>query len=135
MRLASTYKVYMKFLTTALALLVAACGNPGGVTDEEYKQYKTLGSPKILYSCTTTTEWIITDKGQEELQACDSLKGLFATERCQRELLSKPPVDDTIVSYIAGRDFRNTYNSLLTEVKNRCEGYKKGRFEILESEQ
>lgn len=43
----------MKHLLSYLSVLsLAACGNPGGISDSEYANYKELAAPKILYSCT-----------------------------------------------------------------------------------
>ena len=42
-----------KTLPTIVSSLLLGCGNPEGISDEFYNEYKELGKPKILYSCTT----------------------------------------------------------------------------------
>ena len=42
--------------TLCIITNLAGCGNPGGVSDEFYAKYKQLGRPKLLCSCTTTSD-------------------------------------------------------------------------------
>lgn len=120
------------FLGIALVLLLTACTdpiNPGGLTDKEYKDFKQLGSPKILYSCTNTKEilWVV---------AC-AQGGGKSHDECFHEadksgrLAQKVKQVDVEVNYSAGIGLGVTYNKLLTEAKRKCDG----EFKILESKE
>ena len=112
----------------ALALL--GCGNPGDISDAEYKEYKELGSPKILHSCnygkpqydTKMFASCITDDlskvGQKEQLAC--------FERAKDA--AKPIIK---VGYAAGVGAAVTYNKLLADAKEKCPG----EFKVLDSKQ
>jgi hypothetical protein len=108
-----------------VALLLAACGNPGGISDSDYAKYKELGAPKILYSC---------HKGETlgfDLNAvveCFKLKDdpakLACAENAKRE---KQPIID--VGYAAGVGVAVTYNELFNDAKAGCDG----EFKVLDS--
>lgn len=110
----------------AAALLLSACGNPGGISDSDYAKYKELGAPKILYSC---------NKGEtlgfdlNALMECAKLKDDLAKElacvdKAKRE--KKPIID---VGYAAGVGVAVTYNKLLSDTKAGCDG----EFKVLDS--
>jgi hypothetical protein len=89
------------------ALLLAACDNPGGISDADYAKYKEYGAPKILYSCTTPgkLEYDPKEKGSK---------------------IGKP---ETSVGYTAGIGVGATYNKLLGDAKKECNG----EFKVLDS--
>lgn len=110
----------------AVALLLSACGNPGGISDSDYAKYKELGAPKILYSCHKgETLGVDLDAVVECFKFKDDLdKELACTEKAKREI--KPIID---VGYAAGVGVAVTYNKLLSDAKARC----KGEFKVLDS--
>lgn len=75
-----------------LPLVLSGCGNPGGISDADYKEYKELGAPKILYSCLEMP--------------------MFGTDK-------EPNVT---TSYVAGVGVNSTYNKILGDAKTRCNG-------------
>jgi hypothetical protein len=128
----SRYMLSKLFLAIALVLSLTACTdpiNPGGLTDKEYEDFKQLGSPKILYSCTNTKEilWVI---------ACAQSSGK-THEECFHEadksgrLAQKVKHVEVAVNYDFGVGPGVTYNKLLTEAKRECDG----EFKILESKE
>ena len=47
----NTKKLYTVACGIALSAALSACGNPGGISKEDYAKYQKLGAPKILYVC------------------------------------------------------------------------------------
>lgn len=113
------------------ALVLAGCGNPGDISDADYKAYQQLGAPKILYSCNEGQETLganpdilleclkITDNSPQGLE-----KQIACVKRAEREV--KPIIN---VGYAAGVGAAVTYNKLLADTKAKC----KGEFKVLES--
>ncbi len=106
-------------------LFLASCGNPGDISDEDYKKYKDLGAPKLLYSCTREYPWVL---------VC-ALEGGKTSEECIDEAVKTDRLTEQVthskVGYSAGIGMGATYNKLLTEAKEECEG----EFKILESKE
>ncbi len=116
----------------AAALLLSACGNPGGISDLDYAKYKELGAPKILYSCTRERSLDATAALQ-----CVEIKDMDKELACLEKTLSdaKKPIID--VGYAAGVGVAVTYNKLLADAKAVCDRdssrFSKGEFKVLES--
>ena len=106
---------------TACCLLISGCGNPGGISDEEYEKYRQLAAPKILYSCAK-----LNTKLSENFEKC--LENPSASY-CTQDLV-ETKVD---VGYQAGVGSSVTYNSLLRDVQASCIGEFK-RLKILASD-
>lgn len=106
-------------------LFLASCGNPGDISDEDYKKYKELGAPKILYSCTKEYPWIF---------LC-TLEGGKTTKKCIDEAVKSDRLSERVkhakVGYSAGIGMGATYNKLLAEAREECDG----EFKILESKE
>lgn len=111
----------------ALLFLLAACGNPGGISDSDYASYEELGAPKVLYSCTREGEMDFVAYLQECTTLADPREALACSARIERE--GKEPIVD--VGYSAGVGIGATYNSILQDAKADCDGV----FKILESDQ
>src|SRR5512137_591528 len=104
------------FLIVAAAVAIWALllrGNPGGISDARYAQFKGASSPKVLYSCTRTPA-----------------RKAFSTE--ERECLKTgrsncdAKIDDMVkagtkvnVDFVAG-DGVSTYDQLLREARQAC---------------
>lgn len=101
---------------------LAGCGNPGGVSDDFYAKFKQLAGPKILYSCTTTSD----SNAIKQSIECLSRE---ATGECSKSSLekAKTKVD---VGYVAGIGAMATYNKLLQDTQAECAG----TFEVIEAE-
>jgi len=108
-------------LLLGVAFLLTACGNPGGISDENYAKYKELGAPKILYSCNRGERVLINAKCRE---IEDNAKRLQCSEA---EAPEKQAVID--VGYTAGIGIGATYNKILSDAKGQCDG----EFKILDS--
>ncbi len=122
----------MKKLTLYIpVLLLTACGNPGDISDEDYSKYKELGAPKILYSCTISVDRRYTLSGLEEMKSCLEIKDLEKNMKCMEKFEEEDLITDVEVGYTAGIGLASTYNKLLTDAKDECNG----EFKILESEQ
>lgn len=111
-----------------IAVLVAtaalsSCGNPGGLSDAEYNEYKQLGAPKILYSCKSTSATYPI----ELMQHCIDKP---MTGECSKEAMEKAKTE-VKVSHIAGVGPLATYNRILKEAQKGCDG----EFQVLESKQ
>jgi hypothetical protein len=103
-------------------LMLVGCSNPGDISDAQYSEYKQLGAPKILYSCTTTSD---SNAIKQSIQCLDKTTG-----ECSNSALEKAKTRAN-VSYVAGVGALTTYNSLLQDAKKECSG----TFEVLESKQ
>ena len=114
------------FSIYAAAVLLTACGNPGGISDSDYAKYKELGAPKILYSC---NKGETLDFDLNAMMECPKLKNdpakeFACVEKAKRE--KKPIID---VGYAAGVGVAVTYNKLLSDTKAGCDG----KFKVLDS--
>ncbi len=114
----------MRFIAVIFATTVlSGCGNPGGISDAEYDEYKQLGAPKILYSCKSKSEAIPI----KLMQYCIDKP---MTGECSKESMEKAKTEAN-VSYVAGVGPLATYNKILQDSQKACEG----EFKILESKQ
>ena len=114
----------MKYLASLSSVfLLAACGNPGDISDSEYAKYKELGAPKILYSCAIGDPQIVRLQASANCMVQGDL-----SDSCVEKAMSnwKPDVN---VGYAAGIGVAVTYNKLLGDAKNSCNG----EFKILDS--
>lgn len=100
---------------------LAGCGNPGGISDIEYAEYKQLGAPKLLHSCTTTSD----SNAMKQLIQCISHR---SDDNCSESALEKAKTQ-VVVGYVAGVGALTTYNKLLGDAQEKCTG----KFEVLES--
>lgn len=112
-------------------LTLLGCGNPGDISDAEYKTYKELGSPKILYSCNygklAADPKIVRECIKNEDNSKEGIeKELACAKRAERE--AKPMIE---VGYAAGIGAGVTYNKLLADAKKGC----RGEFQVLDSKQ
>ncbi len=121
-----------KKLLISSIFLLSSCGNPGGISDEGYDEYKQLGPPKILYSCINTARMT---KPGECMQAI--LDNTPLPSKCK----SKETKEEAHISYVAGVGAMATYNKLLADSRTACESkvntsdFKSHRkFVVLESE-
>ncbi len=107
--------------------LLSACGNPGGISDADYAEYKQLGAPKILYSCskteeiTATADCLFYQKKSNPIEECMKLSN-------PEKLVKHTEIK---VGYAAGVGMNATYNKLLSDAKAGCEN----EFAVLESKQ
>jgi len=106
-------------------------GNPGGISDARYAQYKGASPPKVLYSCTRTptrkafiTEWrdcLKTGRSSCEARIDDMVKAGTKVN----------------VDFVAG-DRMSTYDQLLIEARRSCskayDSTEAVEFRILEAE-
>lgn len=107
--------------TLFVVVNLAGCGNPGGISDDDYAKFKQLGAPKLLYSCTTTSD---SNAIKQQIE-CLSYK---AEGECSKSSLekAKTKVD---VGYVAGIGAMTTYNELLQDAQEKCTG----KFDVLDS--
>jgi len=110
----------MKHVLSYLAVLsLAACGNPGGISDSEYAAFKELGAPKLLYSCATK---------DTDLEARASFQcGGDRKSSCYKDYIASN--SEGSVSSVAGVGAAVTYNKLLADAKAGCSG----NFKVLDS--
>ena len=115
----------MKNTEIAVVLFVianlAGCGNPGGISDTDYARFKQLSAPKLLYSCTTTSD------GNAMDQMIECLRN-GSRDKCSESALEEAKTK-TVVGYAAGVGAMTTYNKLLQDAEEQCAGV----FEILDS--
>ena len=115
----------MRNTEIAAALFVianlAGCGNPGGISDDDYAKFEQLGAPKLLYSCTTTSDSNAMDQRIECLRN-------RSNDNCSESAFEEARTK-TIVGYAAGIGAMTTYNELLQDAEEKCTGV----FEILVS--
>ena len=102
-----------------LAALVVACwaffirGNPGGISDAKYAEFKQLASPRILYACTRkpTSESLL----QEERECAQ-----IGRSGCEQEAYDKAEAGaETVVEFI-GNTGTSTYDQLLRDARHAC---------------
>lgn len=116
----------MKNLVTYVSLFtLTACGNPSGISDAEYAEYKELGAPKILYAC-IKVEWPKAEMMRS--MDCININDQRLKDACIKEVnTDEKPVAH--VGFTAGVGANVTYNKLLNDAKAGCDG----TFKILES--
>lgn len=113
-------------LAATLSIALTSCGNPGGISDKDYAEYKRLGAPKLLYSCNKGKSM----KSQiDELGKCMGLEDPSKQSRCMKDMDDKIE-DDVETAYVAGVGVAVTYNKILRDAESSC----KGVFKILESQ-
>jgi len=88
-------------------------GNPGGISDAKYAEFKQLAPPKLLYSCTRkpTSEALLRQArecAQSGRAGCD-----------QEAYESGESKNATVVEFIGGRG-TSTFNELLQDAKRNC---------------
>jgi hypothetical protein len=122
----TNWRKYMKLSVILLMLLTLnACGNPGGISDGEYKKYKELGAPKILYTCTRSETY-------DPVAAAECRNKYAGAETildCLKETAKRKIDPITDVSFSAGIGSEVTYNKLLTDAKKTCSG----EFKVIDS--
>lgn len=120
--------LYFAGITT---FLLASCGNPGGIPDEQYAKYKELGAPKILYLCSEAQSLI-----KKLSDACPGISAtptesdLACIKKAQKRYID-PNEKMPTVGYAAGIGSEATYNHILNKAKIECHG----DFKILEYKQ
>lgn len=97
----------------AIVIPLVGCGNPGGISDADYAEYKDLGAPKVLFSCTTPVN----------TSYCAAFQDAAKREECEKK---EPQVS---VGYKAGVGVAATYNKILQDSKEACQG----EFKVLDS--
>lgn len=104
-------------------------GNPGGISDAKYSEFKRLAPPKILYSCTRKpTRESLVRRQQECMQT--------GRAGCEENAYESGEMNsETDVEFVAGqRTF--TYNELLQDARKNCAATKSGmgggEFKVLE---
>ena len=102
------------FVAAAVAIWVLFLrGNPGGISDARYAQYKGASSPKVLYSCTMTPtrKSFITEEK-------DCLK--TGRSNCEAKINDLVKAGTKVnVDFVAG-DGMSTYDQLLMEARRSC---------------
>jgi hypothetical protein len=102
-----------------VVLMLTGCENPGGMSDENYAEYKELGAPKILYTCQQEEQLAV---NFEALKKCSEIKDDRSREMdCIKNASRtvKPPAG---VGYVAGLGPSQPYNKLLSDLKEECKG-------------
>lgn len=117
-------------------LLLAGCGNPGGVSDSTYAEFKELGAPKILFSCTRTP----TIDAQAVLNCMKNDLGPTKENACLDQAKSAANVPVIDVAFVAGVGPGATYNKILNDAKSKCESvspllFSDAKFNVLEKQQ
>lgn len=121
----------VKHLAVGWAVILASCGNPGGISDSEYAKYKELGAPKILFSCSAPKPFIeIVAAECPNIIQTPTKEDLACIEK-SAERHSDPNEKIPSYGYIAGVGVGATYNHILEEAKIKCSGV----FKVIESVQ
>jgi hypothetical protein len=108
-----------------------AGGNPGGISDGKYAQYKALRPPKLLYSCTRqpTQEWL----NQRKRDCAHTGRA-----GCEEEVNESREAQPQAIVDFAGSDGSATYDELLNHVRRECSSPRghlaPGKLAVLESE-
>jgi hypothetical protein len=119
-------------VVSAVALwVVFPHGNPGGLSDAKYSQFKRAAPPKLVYSCVrkpTRTSFL------REEKAC--LKtGRASCDEKVKELIEAGT--ETEVDFVAGSE-TSTYDTLLQEASRECsrihENTEPGEIKVLEAD-
>lgn len=107
-------------------------GNPGGISDVKYSEFKQARPPKLLYSCTRTPT---RESFNPEVKAC-AKTGRSNCEAGIDDLVKKGTV--TSVYFVAGKG-TSTYDELLKEARRECAktvgNTEQTEFEILEADE
>jgi hypothetical protein len=109
---------------------VISRGNPGGISDAKYSEYKQLAPPKLLYSCTRrpTRESILREESQ-----CRQSGRAGCEEKAYESGEIKSEID---VEFAAGPE-TSGYDNLLQKAKNKCATNRGdmggGEFKVLEA--
>jgi hypothetical protein len=120
--------VIVVFLAALWALITR--GNPGGISDAKYSEFKQLPPPKLLYSCTRkpTRESLL--RGQQE---CMQTGRAGCEEKAYESGAMK---SETEVEFVAGPR-TSGYENLLQKAKNQCATNRGdmggGEFKVLEA--
>jgi hypothetical protein len=122
--------LFVGALLAAALWLVFARGNPGGISDARYSEFKHLVPPKILYSCAR--------KPSRE-SALQHERECLATGRAGCDLDVDKWVEagaKTTVDFAAGSG-KSSYDELLRDAKQYCAGSVEnmgpGEFRVLEA--
>ncbi|MDO8652418.1 MAG: hypothetical protein Q7R66_09535 [Undibacterium sp.] len=115
----------------ALAIGLAACDNPGAISDQEYAKYNERGAPKILYSCAAPMPFI-----KKVAMACPDISSMPEAEQIScvekaTKRFSDPNEKIPSVGMVSGKGTGATYNYILDQAQHECAG----DFKILESKQ
>lgn len=116
-----------KTLPIIISSLLLGCGNPEGISDEFYNEYKELGKPKILYSCTTIkheAKRVSDDDNYDAYQECFEKFGIADSTKiwAERSLKECPPKNQ--------EGYRQCASELLKEIhkdRNLLADYEKKR--------
>lgn len=106
-------------------------GNPGGISDARYSQFKRISPPKLLYSCTRkpTRESFIPEE-----RACRKTGRAGCDQEVDRLVEART---ETQVDFVAGQG-TSTYDELLQEAKRKCKGnvenMEPGELRVLEAD-
>jgi hypothetical protein len=104
----------MLFVAAAVAIWALFLrGNPGGISDARYAQFKGASPPKVLYSCTRTPtrKAFITEER-------DCLK--TGRSNCEAKIDDMVKAGTKVnVDFVAG-DGMSTYDQLLMEARRSC---------------
>ena len=106
-------------------------GNPGGISDARYSEFKALAPPKLLYSCTRkpTSEAIL-----RQTREC-AQSGRSGCE--QQSYEAGEAENETIVEFARGPRTSN-FDDLLRDAKRKCAEDRgrlgDGKLTVLESE-
>lgn len=114
-----------EFVAICSILVLISCGNPGDISDEDYKKYTELGAPKILYSCAREYPWVLVCALEKSKTPGECIDEGVKSDRLTDKIMHAK------VGYSAGIGMGATYNKLLTEAKEECEG----EFKVLESKE
>ena len=114
-------KIKNYYLLFCILILISACDNPGGISDEFYEEYKTLGAPKILYSCSTYQTKRLADFHGGGIENSSELFKYSPDE------LNEFIEVDRSIGYVAGTGINSTYNSLLQDLQGDCNAEKVSR--------
>ena len=120
--------VIVVFLVALWALI--SRGNPGGISDAKYSEFKQLAPPRILYSCTRkpTREFLV--RGQQE---CMQTGRAGCEEKAYESGAMKSETD---VEFVSG-ERTSTYDKLLQDARQKCATNRGemggGEFKVLEA--
>lgn len=118
------------YVITVSTILLASCGKPSGMPEEDYAKYTELGAPKILYSCTSSIPPIAI-----VVQECQSkAKNQMEHADCLLDSWKRNEHSDNkseTFGYVAGVGLGATYNHILEDAQKHCSGTLK----ILDSKQ
>ncbi|MGB7741018.1 MAG: hypothetical protein WBM03_18055 [Steroidobacteraceae bacterium] len=105
-------------------------GNPGGISDARYSEFKQLAPPKLLYSCTRkpTSEALL----QQARECAQSGRA-----GCDQEAYESGEAENATVVEFVGGQRTSTFDELLRGAKRSCAenlgSMGDGKFEVLEA--